>query len=52
MIKSKILNNVQTSDYTDSSFSIKKEERINSQISNNEFPFQPIMDKSAFSNKK
>ena len=52
MIKSKILNNVQTLDYTDSSLAIKKEERINSQISINEFPFQPIMDKSAFSNKK
>ena len=52
MIKSKILNNAQTSDYTDSSFAIKKEERVNSQMSNNEFPFQPIMEKSAFSNKK
>ena len=52
MIKSKIFNNVQTSDYTDCSFAIKKEERINSQISINEFTFQPIMDKSAFSNKK
>ena len=52
MIKSKILNNVQTSDYKDSSFAIKKEERINSQMSINEFPFKPIMDKSAFSNKK
>lgn len=47
-----MLNSVQTSDYTDNSFPIKKEERINSHLSINEFPFQPIMDKSAFSNRK
>ena len=52
MIKPKYINNVQTYDCSDNSFTQKKEENINSRISIIEPVFQPILVKSDISNKK
>ena len=52
MIKPKFINNVQTYDCSDNSFTQKKEEKNNSRISLIEPVFQPILIKSDIYNKK
>ena len=52
MIKPKYINNAQTYDYPDNSFTQKKEEKNNPRISLIEPVFQPITVKSDASNKK
>jgi len=52
MIKPKYMNNNQTYDCMDNSFTQKKEEKMHSRISFNENVFHPMPGKSGFSNKK
>lgn len=52
MIRPNNTNNNQSYDCTGNSQIIKKEEKIQSQISINEPNFQPMFLKSCFSNKK
>lgn len=52
MIKPKYLNNTQSYDCTDNSFTQKKEEKSHSRISLMEPNSQPIVGKSGISNKK
>ena len=52
MIKPKFVNNMQSYDCTDNSFTQKKEEKPHSRISLMEPNSQPIVCKSEISNKK
>ena len=52
MIKPKYSNNEQSFNCSGNYNTQKKEEKILSQISINDLPFQPLMIKSGFSSKK